>query len=230
MAKSLVLFRIDKLNASKAGCKSADHIPRGTKESKTKPTFTKLLISKKKIAGNYLEAKIVHREGLAISGDWHDKPIREVVTVSTLPAYYNIARKVFIVEGPNSLASAAMRRLNKDCSSDLRLVRVKVDFNALLSSQDDIEVLGAWAMSPNNEIRTRAAFSDADLRKLADFSLMSGKGQQFSNLSLRMPFDEQNLRVNISRNCAAFFLEPVVTRRGLRFMEHLAGFRIGVQP
>src|SRR5262245_25316464 len=172
MAKrSMVLFRVVRSN-EKMVFQSKEHVPRGCSDRDTEPAFTKLKLTAKKIAGRYFEAKITHREGVPIEGYWHDERIHEVVSVSILPAYYNLSREVFIVEAPHSLASAAIRRLNKDCGKDIRLTPVRIDFNALLRANRDVTVRGAWTSSPKATIRSRAAFSGADLKKHADFKYM----------------------------------------------------------
>lgn len=224
----MVLFRIARPN-EKTLFESKEHVPRGCRERDTKPAFTKLELTKKKIAGSYFEAEITHREGVAIEGFWHGQRIHEVVSVSLLAAYYNLARKVFIVEAPHSLASAAVRRLNKDCGENIRLTPVRIDFNAILRGTKGLAVRGAWTSSPKEPIRSRAAFSGDDLQKQADFKRMCKSGE-LSNMSVSYPFKKKDLRVNVSRSCAAFFLEPVDLDLRLQFMEHLAEFEAKEKP
>lgn len=228
--QSLVLFRIVRLSDVKNVIESEPHVPRGCVERDTKPAFTKLEIGNKRTAGSFLEAQITHLEGVAIDGFWHGEPIREVVSQTVFPAYYNRARNVFIAAAPNAVAAAAINRLNRDCRDDLRLARVRLDFDSILQ-QSGLSVHGAWVMSPDQTIRSRAAFSGADLRTQKEFKTMLAAGK-LSSVSLSYPFPTQDktLRVNVSRWCAAFFLGRVKLKRGLEFMEHLAGFEAKPQP
>jgi hypothetical protein len=226
--RSMVLFRVARSNQNML-FESKEHVPRGCRERDTEPAFTKLKLTAKKIAGNYYEARITHREGVPIEGYWHGERIHEVVSVSVLAAYYNLARKVFIVEAPYSLASAAIRRLNKDCGKDIRLTPVRIDFNALLRAKEDVVVRGAWTSSPKDAIRSRAAFSGSDLKKQTEFKHMCKSGE-LSSMSVNYPFKKNDLRVSLSRSCAAFFLEPVDLDLRLEFMEHLAEFEAKEKP
>jgi hypothetical protein len=56
------------------------------------------------------------------------------------------------------------------------------------------------------------------------------KSGELSNISVSYPFGVEDLRVNVSRWCAAFFLEPVALERRLQFMEHLATFEVKQKP
>ncbi len=229
MAKrSMVLFRVNRHN-EKTSFESKEHVPRGCRERDTKPAFTKLKLTGKKIAGSYYEAVITHLEGVPFEGYWHGERIHEVVSVSVVAAYYNFTRKVFIVEAPYSLASAAVRRLNKDCGKDIRLTPVRIDFDAVLRAKKDMAVRGAWTFSPKETIRSRAAFSGADLKKQADFKHMCKSGE-LSNMSVSYPFNDSDLRVSLSRWCAVFFLEPVDLDLRLEFIEHLAEFEAKEKP
>ena len=52
------------------------------------------------------------------------------------------------------------------------------------------------------------------------------KSGELSNISVNYPFGKEEMRVNISRWCTAFFLEPVSLEQRLQFMEHLATFEV----
>jgi hypothetical protein len=227
--QSMVLFRITRLNHKKMLFESKEHVPRGCREHDTQPAFTKLDLTKKKFGAIYFEAEITHREGIAMEGFWHGQRIHEVVSESLLASYYNLDRNVLIIEAPHALASAAVRRLDNDCREDIRLTRVRIDFNHVLSKTPGLTVLGAWTSSPKEMIRSRAAFSGVDLQKQKDFKLMRKSGE-LSNISVSYPFGVEDLRVNVSRWCAAFFLEPVALERRLQFMEHLATFEVKQKP
>lgn len=227
--QSMALFRITRLNKKKTRFESRDHVPRGCREHDTQPAFTKLDLTNRKFGGAYFEAEITHREGMAMEGFWHGQRIHELVSESLLASYYNLDRNVLIIEAPHALASAAVRRLDKDCREDIRLTPVRIDFNEVLSKTSDLTVLGAWTSSPKETIRSRAVFSGVDLQKQNDFKLMRKSGE-LSNISVSYPFGKEVLRVNVSRWCAAFFLEPVALEQRLKFMEHLATFALKPKP
>jgi len=217
---TMVLYRIEHLS-DEATIRSKDHRPRGCVDEATRPAFTELALNEKKVASGYYKGEIIHAEARPIQGWWHGEPIEEVVAVELMTAYYNRKAKYLVVEAPHELAVAAIARLNRDCRQQLRLKRVRLDFDTLIDSKPRPEIRGCWSRSEKDEIRSRAAFTGADLRNNAEFKQIRKSGK-LSNLRLVCEFSDRELRVSISRLASVCFFNEASLETRLRFVQHLA--------
>ena len=218
--QSLILYRIERLPEGRKTIKTEERRPRGFRERDTALAYTSLKLSEKSVTKDYCEAVITHRDGIPLQGWWRDTRIREFVAVFDMRAFYSRRKKLFLIASSYTIAKSAVTRLNREKGGDVLLRPVRLDSAAIAERAKTI--VGAWSMSPDSPIRTRAAFGD-DLASNADFQRMSGDGE-FSNISLRYPFEEGELRISVSRAGSCFFFEKVPEDKRLRFMEHLALF------
>lgn len=196
--------------------------PRGSVDEEADPVFTRMNLRRAPLVEGFSQARLTHRKGVRIEGYWHGNPVTEVVQEKRFPAYYDVGRAIFVSRVQKQIAMSAIAVLNDELA-DFDLRQVELDFTNIIPVASN--VIGSWFKGMRyTNIRSEAAFGD-HIDRDAEFLRMSGLGRH-SNLVVVIPFEDAEVKVNISRDGSVYFLEDYDLETCLRFVVYLLQFQV----
>jgi hypothetical protein len=187
------------------------------------PIFTEFSFGRGAPQGGFQVGRITHRQAVHVEGFWHGTPITELVQESKFDAYYRLDEKILIAHCRKEVALSAVRALNGGFGEVLELRPVEVDFARIIPRA--ITVIGSWfkGMSYSN-IRSEAAFGN-QINRDPEFARMCALGKH-TNLIVVISHGADTLKVNLSRDGSAYFMDNTPTQTCLEFVALLTQYRV----
>jgi len=199
--------------------------------------FTSIDLGAPSPAAGYDCAVIIHRKAVTAEGksntrwEWRNNNVKSLVEVTSFPAYYKEAEKLFFCRCGRNTACEALSKLCKVSGGGLSLTKKELDLtlvkNHLLSSKSEHSMInGAWISRKNAEtIKSQAAFG----KKITNNSnlLNACEEGKISNLAVQWPRKPKPIKASISCCGSVHFLAEHDLGECLAFVEYLA-VRFGV--
>ncbi len=182
------------------------------------------------VAG-FREAVISQRWPIRVGGGntgswiWHGETIKKMVVAKVFPAYYkrDTDKPFFVSNVEKKIAKSAIKNLNACFESKFDLREVVFDLRAIYNEISkslihEAKIMGGWIKrSDEKPIHSEAAFGD-EVTNDKEFIAFAEKGV-FTNLKVGISFNQEDLKVSISKNGSLFFASDNSLENSIAFID-----------
>ena len=224
---TFVIFDIIRFPDEPRTMKTEPRPPRGSRDEAADPVYTQIKFPRDSRVGPFRMATVTHRKPVRVEGYWHGNLVMEVIQHKQFHAYFDVDEKALISHVQKDIALAAVDALNREFKEVFFLRELSLDFARIIPQA--LNVIGSWFKGMRfTNVRTEAAFG-SQINRDPEFQRLSGLGSH-SNLIVVMNFASQTIKVNLSRDGSAFFMDDTPLSVCLDFMLHLRHYRLESPP
>jgi hypothetical protein len=184
--------------------------------------YTSISLRNTNIFDNFKISDIIHRNVIKINAQWHGNLIKEGIKERRYHAYYDLKKGLLVSTVEKNIALAAINRLNKELCQIFSIKGMTFDFPQLMD--EIIDVTNVWfKMKERNEkIRQLALFGNNI--SSSNYYKELEKQCSVSSICVIFPFDEQQIKVNISKMGSIYFHEDHPLEFCLKFVTYMTKF------
>lgn len=184
--------------------------------------FTSIKLKNTNIFNSFKISDVIHRHMVKINAHWHGNFIKEGIKERRYHAYYNLKEGLLVSNVEKNTASAAINRLNKELNQIFSIKGMKVDFSKIMDEIIDITNVWFKMKESKDNIRQIALFGN-NISSSNYFKELE-KQCTVSSICAIIPFDEQELKVNISKMGSIYFYEDHPLEFCLKFITYMKQF------